>query len=287
MAHAVDRDDDMDVVTSAYESEATRRADRGLFARWLFTERVLDRREFLLEMPVFCANCVDMTQVACGDANTPICTREGMVCIRCGMSARLRVAVAMLSAVAGASDRIYVTEQSTPLYAALQSRYRDIRGSEFEPDDKKRQVMAAYLAGLGGSGAVNFEDVTRLTMADGSRDVVLSFDVLEHVPDYRAALREFARVLRPGGVLQATFPFTDARDTLVRARLLDSGDIEHLMEPEFHGDPIGGPVLCFYHFGWDVLEEARLAGFSHAEMVAPWAPEQGIYYGHWVLQATR
>lgn len=287
MAHAVDGSDDMDLVTRAFESEVPRNADRGLFGQWLFTERILQHRELLQEMPIQCANCVDTTQVLATDAATPIDMREGMVCARCGMSARLRVAVAMLSSVAHASARIYVTEQSTPLYAALQSRYSNLRGSEFEPDEEKRAAMAAYLAHLGGSGEVNFEDVTRLTMADGSQDVVLSFDVLEHVPDYRAAIREFARVLRPGGVLQATYPFTDARDTLVRARLLEDGGIEHLMEPEFHGDPIGGPVLCFYHFGWDVLDEARAAGFSDARMVAPWAPEQGIYYGNWVLQATR
>ncbi|HSD17982.1 MAG TPA: class I SAM-dependent methyltransferase [Thermomonas sp.] len=277
----------MDVVASSFESEAVRRADRGLFARWLFTQRMLQHRELVEAMPILCANCGDATQVAATDAARPVCVREGVVCARCGMSARLRVAVAMLSEVADASDRIYVTEQSTPLFAALQPRYQNLRGSEFEPDEAKRQEMAAYLAGIGGSGEVNFEDVTRLSMSDQSQDVVLSFDVLEHVPDYRAALREFARVLRPGGILQATFPFTDAQDTLVRARVLDDGGVEHLMEPEFHGDPIGGPVLCFYHFGWDVLDEVRRAGFSRAAMVAPWCPEQGVYYGHWVLQATR
>lgn len=52
------------------------------------------------------------------------------------------------------------------------------------------------------------EDVTRpLRLAGGSLDGVVSLDVLEHVPDYRAALREFSRVLKPGGVLVLTVPF--------------------------------------------------------------------------------
>ena len=274
-------------VTAAYDDNAARRHDPRLFAKWLYTERMLQRRELLEGVPIICIVCADVTEVVVREPSVPVCVREGVVCARCGMSARLRAAAGMLEQVASVTDRIYVTEQSTPFYAFLQSRYPRVQGSEFEPDAAKREAMAAYLASIGGSGAVAFEDVTRLTMAGASQDVVLSFDVLEHVPDFRMALAEFARVLRPGGTLQATFPFTDATDTLVRARLREDGGIEHLLEPEYHGDPIGGPVLCFYHFGWDVLDAARRAGFSEARMVAPWSPEQGVYYGHWVLQATR
>lgn len=39
-----------------------------------------------------------------------------------------------------------------------------------------------------------------LPFADGAFDVVLSFDVFEHIPDSDAHLREVRRVLRPGGV---------------------------------------------------------------------------------------
>lgn len=41
----------------------------------------------------------------------------------------------------------------------------------------------------------------RLPYADGAFDRVISFDVLEHLPNQRAALREAARVVRPGGKL--------------------------------------------------------------------------------------
>jgi ubiquinone/menaquinone biosynthesis C-methylase UbiE len=42
-------------------------------------------------------------------------------------------------------------------------------------------------------------DVTALEQPDGSVDAVFNFAVLHHVPDWRAGLREVARVLAPGG----------------------------------------------------------------------------------------
>jgi len=50
-------------------------------------------------------------------------------------------------------------------------------------------------------------DVQRLVgVPDGSIDVLVSFETLEHVPDPIAALREFHRVLTPGGRVIASVP---------------------------------------------------------------------------------
>lgn len=48
---------------------------------------------------------------------------------------------------------------------------------------------------------VQVASVEALPFADGSFDVVLSHEVVEHVPDDRAAVAEAVRVLRPGGRL--------------------------------------------------------------------------------------
>jgi ubiquinone/menaquinone biosynthesis C-methylase UbiE len=47
--------------------------------------------------------------------------------------------------------------------------------------------------------------VTDLPFADASFDVTCSFKVLAHVPEIGRALREMARVTRPGGVMLAEF----------------------------------------------------------------------------------
>lgn len=49
-------------------------------------------------------------------------------------------------------------------------------------------------------------DVIRLPFADGSLDLILALDMMEHVERDDLLIREFNRVLRPGGYLMATVP---------------------------------------------------------------------------------
>jgi SAM-dependent methyltransferase len=49
-------------------------------------------------------------------------------------------------------------------------------------------------------------DATRLPFPDGSFDAIIVAEMLEHIPDDTAALREIARVVRPGGTVAVTVP---------------------------------------------------------------------------------
>jgi len=49
-------------------------------------------------------------------------------------------------------------------------------------------------------------DALRLPFPDGTFDRVIASEVLEHIPDDSAAMRELARVLRPGGSMAVTVP---------------------------------------------------------------------------------
>ena len=62
--------------------------------------------------------------------------------------------------------------------------------------------------GQGGQGSwgVCMGDLTRLPFADQSFDVVICSEVLEHIPEDAAAIREVIRVLKPGEVLAVSVP---------------------------------------------------------------------------------
>ena len=49
-------------------------------------------------------------------------------------------------------------------------------------------------------------DALHLPFPDGSFDRVICSEVLEHIPEDRGAMRELARVLRPGGTMAITVP---------------------------------------------------------------------------------
>lgn len=61
------------------------------------------------------------------------------------------------------------------------------------------------------SSAAPFEfmsgDATKLPFQDASVDAIICSEVLEHVPDWRAVVGEFFRVLKPEGVLGVSVPF--------------------------------------------------------------------------------
>jgi len=47
----------------------------------------------------------------------------------------------------------------------------------------------------------NVGSATKLPWADGSMDVCIALELLEHVQDWESCMREFTRILRPGGAL--------------------------------------------------------------------------------------
>ncbi len=193
-----------------------------------------------------------------GDGS-PVNWRETLACPHCGLINRWRSCLHVFEAICepAEDDRIYLTETLSPIFKNLSGRFPLLRSSEYFPDKTFGEVVPTHLM------PVRNEDVTNLSFDDSSMDIVLSFDVLEHVPDYRAALREFYRVLDAGGQLVVSVPFSDKHETRVRASVDDDGHIRHLVEPCYHGDPLSDQgVLSYYDFGMELLDEMREAGFE-------------------------
>ena len=88
-------------------------------------------------------------------------------------------------------------------------------------------------------------DVENLPFADGSFGTVLCTEVIEHIPEPAAALAEYRRVLRPGGVLIGSVP---ARSLVWRLRFLSS-TCPH-SEP-FHNEYLPNEVRSMLR-GWTI-----------------------------------
>ena len=65
--------------------------------------------------------------------------------------------------------------------------------------DPKMVQRAKRRLAAGGRAVVQLGDVCALPFEDGSFDVVVDFAAIHHVPDWKAALNEVSRLLRPGG----------------------------------------------------------------------------------------
>lgn len=197
--------------------------------------------------------------------------RERVVCPVTGLNNRMRACIHLfdMEMAVYADSRIYLTEQVTPTYRAFQQRHAGVVGSEYLGAGAERGVSRA--------DGVRHEDLCHLSFADASFDAIVSLDVLEHIPDFPQALRECRRCLRAGGRLMWSVPFLPhAHASVHRATVDAAGNVTHHMEPEYHGNPLGGDgILCYTHFGWDMLEHARAAGFQDAYAIAYRAPAFG------------
>ena len=68
--------------------------------------------------------------------------------------------------------------------------------------------------------------------------IVSTNEVLEHAPSIDAALAEIYRALRPGGWHIGTAPFAMGQHEFIRKAKLEGGNVTHLTEPEYHGNPV-------------------------------------------------
>jgi len=91
------------------------------------------------------------------------------------------------------------------------------RGAEvvaLDTDHGELQRVLAVAAAMAEAGEIQAPasitaatgDATRMPFPDGSFDLVIAAEVLEHIPADQGAMNEISRVLRPGGVAAVTVP---------------------------------------------------------------------------------
>jgi SAM-dependent methyltransferase len=117
-----------------------------------------------------------------------------------------RITLALLDEVYDGRDDLRILDAGSGAGAAMRylSRFGQVTGCDISP-------LALGFCRERGLERLGQASVTALPFAAARFDLVTSFDVLYHraVGDYRAALREFHRVLRPGGRALLRLPAYD------------------------------------------------------------------------------
>lgn len=203
----------------------------------------------------------------------------GVRCLRCAASAvhlSLGWALQPLVEKLPRSDA-YELSSRGPLVAWLRRHCRSLQVSEYFDDVPPGSQR----------DGVRCEDVQALGFPDACFDLVTHTEVFEHVPDDARGFAELFRVLRPGGSMVFTVPFTGQAETVERARI-DAGNLVHLLEPTYHTDLLRGEgrVLCFRDYGLDLVDRVGQAGFRQVRLLdvdprVPWG------HGRRVLSAVK
>ena len=155
--------------------------------------------------------------------------REDPQCVRCGSVPRQRALVALLARL-GLDLAATSTHESSPslcTYDFFRRRCQPFVASYFRPG----VAAGARL------GAFRCVDLGHQPFAEATFDLVVTQDVLEHVPEPSRALREIERTLKPGGRHVFTVPRADWRTTTARAVWRD-GTLHLLAAAEFHRVPV-------------------------------------------------
>lgn len=207
--------------------------------------------------------------------------REGLHCTRCGLSARQRLLHLALASTldTGRGPSGAVLERHSRLFTALRYLDPDILGSEYHPRHGRpgRRCLSLRPGRLPLPRLSRHESITGLSYPDRSLGYLAHSDVLEHVEDSAAALRESRRVLAPGAATVFTVPFFARLDhTIVRGYSDPHGTRIDLQPAEYHGDgATGRGIYTWYNFGWSFFALLQ-ATFTSVEIGAVHSPAHGL-----------
>lgn len=99
------------------------------------------------------------------------------------------------------SDRLLVDCGAGTGRFVLEAR-KECRAIAVDDHEESLAIATKYL----GPDGVRRGSCMALEFSDASADIVTALDVIEHVPEDAAAVREMTRILKPGGVMVITVP---------------------------------------------------------------------------------
>ena len=169
---------------------------------------------------------------------------------------------ASLAAIAGHINqnrcKVYIAEANSVLSDFLKQNLRGdllVCSEYFGPAYQSGQIVKG----------IRHEDLQRTSFPDETFDIIITSEVLEHVPDAPAAEKELIRILKPGGIYCFTVPFLPLGEhDEILADIDQPGQVRYFTEPQYHGDPLrpNEGILVYRLFSFNDLRQ-RFESMGH------------------------
>ena len=179
--------------------------------------------------------------------------------------------------------RIYIADCNTALFVYLRKFLTD-----------SNLVFSGYFGGQHQSGdfvnGVRHEDLIATSFPSDYFDVIVTSEVMEHIPDAHQAETEIVRILRPGGSYVFTVPLDPFGEVdTVLAELDASGNIVFHVPAVYHADPCRPEGILAYRI-FSIADLERRFGALGCSMTTYrfWSRKLGILGANsWVHVARK
>lgn len=181
---------------------------------------------------IFCTICNENTQTLARTGTKWLSPGNSYACEKCKYIARYRTAFQLII------DCIN-TNGSTNIFMPSEENIGKVIKKYIEHKNLNVKVTVT-----------TDEDICKTTkFENNSFDVIACFEVLEHLYDYKSAIVEFERLLKPGGTILMSFPIEAGPIMSEHLKLAElcGNEIQWHGAPMYHGENKKHPVFWIFY----------------------------------------
>ena len=169
--------------------------------------------------------------------------RDHYLCSNCKCRPRERALVSVIEELYPFYQNLDIHE-SSPIRQGASAKLKQYCHNYLETQFCSKHPLGEVFDGF------RNENLECQTFPDESFDLVITQDVMEHIPNPGKAFKEIARTLRKGGSHIFTVPLVNkVKETELWATINNCNEVTFLHTPDFHGE---FPVT--YHYGYDIVD---------------------------------